>query len=77
MIRARLVRALPAWLQPHACFVLIGHVDHIAQRRLDVLQLECEVCHRLSAGIPARVGNRRRYLPGEPRRFESRARRVA
>lgn len=75
-LRARLVRALPALLQPHACLLLTGHVDHIAPR-LDVLQLECEVCRRRSAGIDTRRGRRGRVLAGDPRRFQSYARRVA
>lgn len=60
MLRARLIRALPVWLQTHACLLLLAHSYEIDPVVDDQWRLRCTVCPYVSEGIPVAPRRSRR-----------------
>lgn len=78
MRRARIIRALPLWLQRAACWLLVGHSFWPKDRQDDHgvthVLLACAICPAESPGYTIPPARRSRRLAGDARRFESYAR---
>lgn len=69
--------ALVAMFRRALCGLVDGHLDRLhVDRDTERLFLVCDVCARRSAGWDVQPTPPARWLPGDPRRFQSYARRL-